>query len=548
MPLPGPVKHAPEHAPIVHKGRPKTISAGLDTSNVDMEGTPDIYRNLIDKLRRYKQIDEIIQEPLSPDWRADQELLPEMLAEIQTKEQWVPRKGDIVLYIRDLPKGVELIRNETTDEIQSHNEDSGEFDTLEWRAGLVTELATGATILNLVEEDISMNVSRSGVRVEPVADPNYPDMSMSKQHKYVSLRQTCPFVLWQELLRHTGKEYWHATIKNALKLSATFAVMGRYRFRGTWPNAHLYCYGMHLGSELLVVGDTIRLLPNSKSEHACTDVMVIKSIRIKFTCLDKASNNDYDDGRPYNTELWVYGSSYTSDPSRSDKQWLSDSNVEPPKGAADYADWHPRHPSDKELAVPFNRVLGRLTERDAMAYFLKSDSEELLDLEVGRRAVMEGRKFSQKHNTRLTQQLNATWFWADHRAEALGLHTMNGLDVAEFDQERDVKDMRKKYQTLDAIANGQVHSDKVRPEGLRDFLAPPNALSRAQSTSTAASSDSEHGNIPKKRALVTDPTDDDDIDSDMDEEIRQHTRVIGINGPTAKKAKVKVVIGRAPPA
>jgi hypothetical protein len=126
---------------------------------------------------------------------------------------------------------------------------------------------------------------------------------------------------------------------------------------------------------------------------------------------------------------------------------------------------------------------------------------------------------------------------------------MNGLDVSEFDQERDVKDMRKKYRTLDAIANGQAHSNKVRPQGLRGFVAPTNALSRTQSMSTAASSEGDHSSIPKKRTLVTDLPDDDDIDDDdMDEEIRQHTRVIGEEGPTAKKAKVNIVIGRAPPA
>jgi hypothetical protein len=308
LPLPGPVTHKP----IAYKGRPKTISVGMDTSNVDLEGTPDIYKNLVDKLRQQGHVDEPIQEPLSPDWRADQEILPEMLANVRTKEHWLPRNGDIILYIRDLPKGIQLVRHEIEDAIQMYDEEKGEFETPEWRAGLVTEMATGATIADLVDEDASMNVSRSGVRVEPMPNPNDTDKSMSKQHKYVSLRQTCPFVLWQELLKHVPERDWHPTIKNALTLSSTMSLMGKYRFRGTWPESHTYCRGMHMGSEMIAVGDTLRLLPRTSSLHQePTDILVIKSIRLKFTNLDKASKNDYDERQPYNSQVWVYGSGYT---------------------------------------------------------------------------------------------------------------------------------------------------------------------------------------------------------------------------------------------
>jgi hypothetical protein len=93
------------------KGRPKKIAPGLDTTNVDDEGTPDVYRNLIDKLRRHRDIDEAILEPLSPDWRAEQAHLPKLLDDLKTQDQWVPRTGDIVLYIRIMPDTVTLVRN-----------------------------------------------------------------------------------------------------------------------------------------------------------------------------------------------------------------------------------------------------------------------------------------------------------------------------------------------------------------------------------------------------------------------------------------------------
>ena len=70
-----------------------------------------------------------------------------------------------------------------------------------------------------------------------------------------------------------------------------------------------------------------------------------------------------------------------------------------------YADWNPLHPPDKELAVPYQRILGRLFERDAMAYFLKADSEELLSLDLGRRAAVKGREYAREHDERISQEV-----------------------------------------------------------------------------------------------------------------------------------------------
>ena len=112
--------------------------------------------------------------------------------------------------------------------------------------------------------------------------------------------------------------------------------------------------------------------------------------------------------------------------------------------------------------------------------------------------------------------------------------------------------MRKKYRLLDSVTNGQSHTTKVQPgglrgEGLRGFAPPTDALSRAVSeSSTAASSDDHRSSMSKKRARVTDLSDD-EIDDDGEEEIRQHTRVVENNMPVPKKARVSVVIGRAPP-
>ena len=533
-----------------HKGRPKKITPGLDTTNVDSEGTPDVYRNLIDKLRRHRDVDEPILEPLSPDWRAEQDHLPKFLSDIKTQEQWIPRIGDIVLYIRNMPDTVELVRD-TTGELQLYDERRKQhLGVPQWAAGLATEPATGTTVAELVAPTQERNVSSIGVRVEPVPNPNEPDKSLSKRHKYVLLRQTSPFMMWRDLLRRIPQEDWHDTVKNALALMSTLSLMGKYRFRGSWPNASIYCHGIYVGAEMLAVGDTVRLLPNKQSgQSGCTDVMSITSIRLKWTNLDKASDNDYDEGRPYNSEIWIYGSAYTSDVSRSNKLWVTEQNVEAPRVANDYADWYPLHPADKELAVPYSRVLGRLHERDATAYFLKSD-DDLPGLDVGRQAVVEARAFARKHDNRIAQESDATWYWGDDRADALNLRTINGLDVSRYDLDRDVKDLRRKYRQLDGIAKGDskpTGQDILDGRGLRTFMAPalPLRTGGAKAPSDSGSSSiASASQASRKRTHIVDLDDEDDTEEDdLDEEIREHTKVVVEDRERPKKKpKVMVVI------
>lgn len=535
------------------QGRPKKLSPGLDIGNVDQDGTPDVYRNLIDKLRSHNYVDQAIQEPLSPDWRAEQDSLPKLLHTLKSQDQWVPRNGDIVLFVRNLPDGLTLARNDVTDEVQLYDAHNNRFlHTPQWEAGLVTQAAPGPAITDISEPNTNLSVSRSGLKVEPVPNPNNPDKTLSKRYKHVSLRQARPFFLWQELL-HSDQDQWHPSIKNALALTSTLSLMGKHRFRGTWPNATIYCHGIFIGPEMLVIGDTVRLLPSTRLGQAvCTDILSIRSIRLKWSSLDKASNNDYDQGRPYNSEIMIYGSAYTSDASRSNHQWASDQDVESPKAADGYGSFYPLHPPDKELAVPYARVVGRLYERSAMEHFLGPGSDDLLNLDLGREALIEARAFSRKNDERIAQSPNATWYWGDNRADALSLRTLNGLDVSKFDPERDVKTLRKQYRIIDGADDGAQDGDSKAAldnascgRGLRRFMAP--ALPAQTTTHTSsAKQDSSSASIPsddgplitsKKRPYVI------DLDGDgSDDEIRQHTRIVDDRDLPKKKAKVFVVI------
>jgi hypothetical protein len=535
--------------PVKPRGRPKLSGTGADATHVDEEGTPDVYRNLIDKLRRHKTMDEIIEQPLSPDWRAEQKLLPGALKTLKQQDQWIPRIGDIVLYIRDLPKGVEIMRHEETGEYQLYDEENEELlGAPSWQAGLVGEVpADIPAVTDLHRNDSKTSVIYAGVRVEPLPSPNDADKSLSKRHRYVSLRQTRPFVLWRELLEKVPQAHWHPTVLNALTVSCTLSLVGKYRFRGTWPDATVYCHGIYIGSELLVVGDTVRLFPSTtKLQTRCSEVLVIKTIRLKWSNLNVASNNDYDEGRPYNSEVYIYGSAYSSDPSAMNKEFLSEANAEPPKAAAEYGEWFPLHPTSKELAVPFTRIAGRLYERDTMTFFLNSDPDDRPTLDDGREGLLEARAFARNHDQRITDSFGATWFWADDRADALNLQTINGLDVTKHDPRRDVYAMRKDIKLLDdmekikqeAPANARINV-ALPSRDLSQFMAPgTNVPDRKQSVlelSMSGSATTSSGSVAsKKRPKIIDLSGDED-------EIRQKTRIVD-GAPGKKKAKVAVVI------
>lgn len=520
------------------KRRPKLISAGMDGSHVDDEGTPDIYRNLIDKLRRHNDIDEIIEQPLSPDWLAEKEVLPGILQTLKKQGQWLPRIGEIVLYLRDLPAGVEVMQYEQTGEYQLYDEEAEVFlGPPRWQAGLVGEVPTdleSLSVASLYRSDTGTSVIYSGVRVEPLPSLNAPDKSLSKRHKYVSLRQVRPFALWKDLLKQVPQDDWNATIINALTVSSTMNLFGQYRFRGTWPEAFIYCYGIHLGSEVFTIGDTMRLLPNaSKSQARCTEVMVIKTIRLRLSGLNLASSNDYDGGRPYNSEVLVYGSAYSSDASAINKEHLSEDNAEPPRAGAAYGDWYPLHPASKELVLPLWRVAGRLYEQDAVSFWLNSDPENRPTIDVGREGILEARAFARQHDYRI--EPGSSQYWGDNRADALGLQTINGLEVTRHDQKRDIRALRK---NINIISNTRdANAGTAMAPGSRDlrrFMAPgtapgihPTEAVDKLSTSSGPS---------KKRPYITNLSDDED-----DDEIRQNTIIID-DVPGGKKAKVAVVI------
>jgi hypothetical protein len=573
---------APQQLP---KGRPKLVSPGMDSSRVDEEGTPDVYRNLIDKLKKNKTLDEAITEPLSMDWRAEQECIPTLLKKLAETPQYRPRAGEIVLFVRELPGGAQVLLRKKTGAFEVYDTDAKEFlGPPRWEAGLVGQTPIGHVDLEdlISEPEKEASVSYTGVRVEPLPDPNSTDKSLSKRYTYVPMHHVRPFILWKEYLHGVLENKWHRTIKNALTAMSTFSLVGKHQFRGKWPGAWIFCHAMYIGSEMIAVGDTVRLLPKAGSS-SCTDVLTINSIRVKLSNLDKASDNDYDEGRPYNSSVHIFGKGYTTDQYRSDKQWFAVEGEAPPI-ARTYAADHPLHPVEKEMMVPLARVLGRLFEDEAMTLWLPCLSNTAADnpfsdpLNIGREGVVDGRAFGRANDKRIAETFGATWYWGDSRAQALDLQTINGLEVGIHDNERDPKAWRTQIKVMQGIdeegARVEQKTTIAAQRSLRGFMAPPmdppllpaqrgsnsaalqklpvrsesrplsegSSGSGSPSTTASRSGPSTHSSIigAKKRSKIIDLSDEED---DLQEVTHRQMSTVGQSDLKGKKkAKVMVVI------
>ena len=256
---------------------------------------------------------------------------------------------------------------------------------------------------------------------------------------------------------------WHPTVKHALAISGSFSLIGKYSFKGIWPEATLFVRGVYLGPELIMVGDVVRLAP-TEPKRPVTDVMVISSIRLRFVNLDDASENDYDNGRPYLTCLHVCGKTFTLDPKRS-KDGIARSPMKAgehglPAWFKSYGQWF--HAVDTmdvkaKLEVPYHRVLGRCFEDSAIKSWFSTPTSiapassfqavnatpaskfRANDISQGLENIQEARRYSRSHDARIDQAAGKSWYWAETRIEQLDLHEVNGAFVGAKDEERSKK-------------------------------------------------------------------------------------------------------------
>ncbi|KAM3425161.1 hypothetical protein BST61_g7120 [Cercospora zeina] len=475
----------------------------------DAEGTPDYYRILLDKVKAAGPdgiVRENVIDQLSPDWRAGHQMLQAILDDWSQQPSFVPRVGELVLFIRSLEEGHTLSWDSDSKLLRPRSS-QGWRKGYRWEAGVVTQLPTEPVSqhdLIGIPPSKKHGVTYSGFRVEPLPEPGSQSKPYSSQHTYVPLHALRPFVYWRECLESRNEQEWHPTIKHALTVSSSWSLLGKYNFAGSWPEATLFCRGVYLGSELIMMGDTVRLepYPRQSRQDAVMEIMVVSSIRLRFVKLDEASDDDYDDGDPYTTCLHIAGKAYTLDPKRS-FGGIGASPARPnqsglPPELVAYGNWFnltdPLN-NRQRLEVPYTRVLGRcLAQGDLKCWFAPYDEAspknhsqvaktEPLSLSQGLDSIQEARAYSKVHDGRIDRDNGQSWFWAETRIEQLDLHEVNGKFVGSKDEDRDRKQVNTWRQALKVLDGKKGSLDeyfavkRAREEELKQQVAASSAFS-----------------------------------------------------------------------
>ncbi|PYI24623.1 hypothetical protein BO99DRAFT_983 [Aspergillus violaceofuscus CBS 115571] len=442
----------------------------------DSEGTPDVFKAAVIKLRAKGQLDEKITETDSMDWRAERTPLREYLEKLNMLPSFVPRTGELVLWTTEYEGKLAWNPEAGQVQIYRHKQWHGAPD---WRAGVVGQLPEEDVVLQdiVVTTPKTWGPNYSGFRVETFPDPNSEDKSYSLQHKYVPMKCIRPFGAYEHFLQGVPREQLHPSIENALTVMASFSLLEKYRFQGRWPDAAIYCRGIFLGAEFLAVGDAVRLKPSgyevdtdtvSPATTAVTlNVMVIHEIRLELKECD-ADPRSRQLAETY--QVRIQGKVYTNDRERAAAllQQRTPNSPQPQPltsdeiastfhyvGMSGYGEWYPLH-AGALVNISQDMILGRCYEPDAMQLLFRSPA-----LRYDLHGVLRGRAYSRATDERI--RAGKRWFWGDFRTQTLALDTLNGEDVGHYSDVRDVKMWRANLRVIDGTAKAADFRDAKIP-------------------------------------------------------------------------------------
>ena len=498
----------PTGVPLLSQGRlPSPTPPRAPRKQVDEDGTTDVFRALLDELKAADDdvvIDRKIVESTSPDWRVGHDLLKELLDDWKSQPRFAPRIGELVLFASDLRAEETLAWDEDLHTWRKAEQDTGILLARpKWEAGVVTQMPLQhIDVADLAKlPNTKDNVVNSGYRIEPLSKPGNDDKHYAKQHRYLPLHGLRPLTYWQDCFNELNETEWHPTVKHALSVTNTFCVIGRNRFKAvrdelSGSHATVFCRGAYIGSELITIGDTVRLLPNPDEQKPgeATDILVVTAIKLRLVNIDDAGNDDWDDGRPYNVCLHISGKAFTLDRKRSFDgvgkiPIPSNSDLLPP-GLEGYGQWY--HFTDPKqtrarVEVPYTRIFGRVQESVALETWFQASSSPnspqdgiqpfrkpamvagYKHLSRGLTGLVQARAYAYAEDPRIDKAAGKSWFWADTRVEALDLHEVNNRFVGPKDGTRTKEQMntwRKCLKALNGSKHGLAayHAERVKRE------------------------------------------------------------------------------------
>ncbi|GAB7366591.1 hypothetical protein MBLNU230_g8577t1 [Neophaeotheca triangularis] len=468
---------------------------------VDDEGTPDVARQLIEKLKNaangpIAELNERVEEPLSPDRAVGYKNLLQSLKAQKKLPNWVPRLGEIVLFVPSLKQTSTLLwQNETW----YVSDEQGELSKPNWQAGVVTQLPTESITeldLKTVDPGKKTAVNYHGFRIELLSDPaNLNQKAFQTQYKFVMLHAIRPLSYWQYCFPNVqlqdlvkNPEVVRPTVQNALRSSTSFSLVGKYKFFGTWPDADMFYEGVYIGAELFLVGDTVLVEPlySEQDGDIVTDIMKITSIRLKYIDLEEGYDNNYTT-TPLKHALHICGRAYTTSAARAFN--LAKLPIDPskdPRFPQPFETYGPFYPvSDpnsptSRLEVPFTRILSRVLEPAATnSWFTPATSRPSTSGFQAVNAVpsntsnpsapltrpLDGlrtaRSFATETDTRILRQAGKSWYWANTRIDALDLWEVNGKAVGGQDARRSLPRLETWRDALRVLEGDQGAREKL---------------------------------------------------------------------------------------
>jgi hypothetical protein len=415
------------------------------------------------------------------DWILTNEALSDLFTKLELNPAYVPRRGELVLWIwSGLEDGCLMLNPDTgLIEIFGNNKWHG---VPQWRAGVITDTPTDEVHMVDIIETPDRPPTYSGFRVETLPDPLGNDKSYSRQYSYVPLRNIKPLNTWQLFLNGQDRNDIHPSIENALTVMSSWSVVHKVNANGTWPNLQVDCKGIFIGAELLAVHDTIRLRPRDYhyNQHKAvggfskvTDVMVIENISVNFTdCIDDPKSEQL---AKHYTAL-ITGKIFTTSPDRgiyngpfafteTDPKPLSKEEATAifrQVGMSDYGPWY-RMAKGQTCNVSPQYVIGRCYEPLAAELMLGTHT---FGYDLG--SVMEGRNYSQHVDTRMP--VGITWFWGDCRVETLGLTEINGDECGPAALQRETP---ARWQSILRVSRGETNHTVRRLAGIPSSAGRP---------------------------------------------------------------------------
>lgn len=370
----------------------------------------------------------------------------ETFQRVSTQSAFIPRVGELILWHRNLSGEVRV--DPTTKELKIWDGTKLTGHPT-WLAGVVTQVPVDEEPVSYddiaAQTEKKHGVNMSGFRIECYPDPNGKDKSFSHQYTYVPMHHIRPMAFIQDVTRGTPADTGHPTILHAMKATTSISCVDRYRLSGKWPDYDVHHRALYLGAENLWIGDSIRVLPQQAGKNRVTEVMIPKTFIVRTLGLKSSLDGTVTGTNASHIEIVLRGKVYTTDPTSSSKSIPASFPAASPMGP--YGPWYHRSGPNSLHEIQCHHILGRLFEYPALKRWYR-DIPPADALNIGLDGVLSARRHAIANRT--TKGVDESgYFWGEHRADALGLATFNGIDVGIHDQSREPRKWRQVLAILD---------------------------------------------------------------------------------------------------